>query len=50
MDYINFVWGMLVTLIILIVFINFWMKIANYIGEKFKIFFMSLLKKIRRHK
>ncbi len=47
MDYIEFIWGILVMLIIFIVLINFWMKVSNFIGEKLVkmiIFFINSLK------
>ena len=50
MDYINFIFLLLVILIAYIVITKIWMEIANYIGEKLRIstFFMWLLEKIKR--
>lgn len=47
MDYINFIFLLLVILIAYIVITKIWMEIANYIGEKFRAFFMWLLEKIK---
>lgn len=49
---IDFVFGILILLVICIVLTNFFMKIANFIGDKLKIgvLFMKLLKKARKHK
>lgn len=50
MDYINFIFSVLVTIIIYIVLIKFFMQIANYIGKKLGIgvFVMKLIKKIKK--
>lgn len=49
---IDFTFGIIIALIIYIVLTRFFMKIANFIGDKLKIgvFFMSLLNKLRRSK
>ncbi|WP_432662342.1 hypothetical protein R9X47_17590 [Wukongibacter baidiensis] len=43
---INFILGVIISVIISVVVTNFFMKIANFIGDKLKIgeFFLNLLK------